>query len=25
LTTIWGSDPRADGPGKTVWMEISRS
>ena len=25
LTTDWGSAPRADGPGKTVWMEISRS
>jgi anti-sigma regulatory factor (Ser/Thr protein kinase) len=25
LTADWGSDPRVDGPGKTVWMEISRS
>ena len=25
LTTQWGSDPRVDGPGKTVWMEITRS
>jgi anti-sigma regulatory factor (Ser/Thr protein kinase) len=25
LTTSWGSDRREDGPGKTVWMEISRS
>jgi anti-sigma regulatory factor (Ser/Thr protein kinase) len=24
LTTGWGSSPRADGPGKTVWMEIAR-
>ena len=25
LTTDWGSEPRRDGPGKVVWMEISRS
>jgi anti-sigma regulatory factor (Ser/Thr protein kinase) len=25
LTTEWGSSPRPDGPGKTVWMEIQRS
>jgi anti-sigma regulatory factor (Ser/Thr protein kinase) len=25
LTTRWGSAPRGDAPGKTVWMEIGRS
>jgi anti-sigma regulatory factor (Ser/Thr protein kinase) len=25
LTGEWGSEPRADGPGKTVWMELPRS
>jgi anti-sigma regulatory factor (Ser/Thr protein kinase) len=24
LTTEWGSAPRAEGPGKTVWMELAR-
>lgn len=25
LTVAWGAQPRAGGPGKTVWMEIARS
>ena len=25
LTAEWGSEPREDGPGKVVWMELRRS
>ncbi len=24
LTTSWGAEPRRDGPGKVVWMQIGR-
>ncbi len=24
LTTSWGTEPRADGPGKVVWMQLVR-